>query len=317
MRYVLIDYMHLAHRCIVAEPLSTTVMINNELQVVDTTIPNYTIKNIFSYAGRGLFHTGVFFEGGSDFRKKHFAQDGSGDGTGYKGDRSQQKGSFYTGINLAIQLMAQGKVSLFRVGGYEADDLIYNMILAIKKVDTTTPIDIITNDSDLLPLVDEQVSVYIRGTREYNEDGCPNRRLYYQVTPRSWDEYLSYTSAYKNYRIPYNSMLLFKMIRGDKSDNVAGACKGYGGKKYTALMEKMIEDGVDFPNVFRYGNDFDEIMKPVLEKYFTEEEVSKMKFIYAGIGLRKLPEGQSLALPKQIDKGYLQQSLDFCKINLK
>ena len=233
MRYVLIDYMHLAHRCIVAEPLSTTVMINNELQVIDTTIPNYTIKNIFNYSGRGLFHTGVFFEGGSDYRKKHFAKEGSGDGSGYKGDRSQQKGSFYTGINLAIQLMVQGKVSLFRVGGYEADDLIYNMILAIKSKDTTTPIDIITNDSDLLPLVDEQVSVYIRGTREYNEDGCPNRRLYYQVTPRSWEEYLSYTSAYKNFKIPYNSMLLFKMIRGDKSDNVAGACKGYGGKKYT------------------------------------------------------------------------------------
>jgi len=74
MRYILIDYMHLAHRCIVAEPLSTTVMINNELQVIDTTIPNYTIKNIFNYSGRGLFHTGVFFEGGSDYRKKHFAK---------------------------------------------------------------------------------------------------------------------------------------------------------------------------------------------------------------------------------------------------
>lgn len=317
MRYVLIDYMHLAHRCIVAEPLSVTVPINGEIQVVDTTIPNYTVKNIFSYSGRGLFHTGVFFEGGSDFRKKHFAQDGSGDGTGYKGDRSQQKGSFYTGINLAIQLMMQGKVSLYRAGGYEADDLIFNMIRAIKAKDTETPIDIITNDSDLLPLVDEQVSVYIRGTREYNEDGCPNRRLYYQVTPRSWDEYLSYASAYKNYTIPYNSMLLFKMIRGDKSDNVAGACKGYGGKKYSALMEKMIADGVDFPTVFRYGNDFETVMKPVLDKYFTEEEVEKMEFIYQGIGLRKLPEGQSLALPKQIDKGYLQQSLDFVKINLK
>lgn len=317
MRYVLIDYMHLAHRCIVAEPLSVTVPINGEIKVIDTTIPNYTIKNIFRYSGRGLFHTGVFFEGGSDYRKNHFGKEGSGDGSGYKGDRSQQKGSFYTGINLAMTLMAQGKVSLFRVGGYEADDIIYNMVQKIKSTDTTTPIDIITNDSDLLPLVDEQVSVYIRGTREYNEDGCPNIRLYYQVTPRSWDEYLSYTSAYKNYKIPYNSMLLFKLIRGDKSDNVAGACKGYGGKKYSALMEKMIEDGVDFPNIFRYGNDFAITMKPVLSKYFNEEEVDKMEFIYKGIGLRSLPADKSLALPKQIDKGYLQQSLDFVKINLK
>ena len=292
-------------------------MINNELKVVDTTIPNYTIKNIFKYSGNGLFHTGVFFEGGSDYRKSYFKEQGSGDGSGYKGDRAQQKGSFYTGINLATQLLMQGKVSLYRAAGYEADDLIYNMILRIKEEDKTTPIDVITNDADLLPLVDDQVSVYIRGTREANEDGCPVRRLYYQVTPRTWEDYLSYTSAYKNYKIPYNSMLLFKMIRGDKSDNVAPACKGFGGKKYSALMEKMEQDGVDFPNIFRYGVDFDTVMLPVLEHYFESDEIDRMKFIYGGIGLRKLPEGMKLGLPKQIDKGYLQQSLDFVKINLR
>ena len=316
MRYVLVDYMHLAHRCIVAEPLSVTVPINGELQVIDTTIANYTIKNIFSYGGRGLFHTGVFFEGGSEFRKKYFAAKGSIDDGGYKGGRGERRGSFYTGIELAMNLMGRGKVSLYRCSGYEADDLIYNMVLRIKEEDTTTPIDIITNDADLLPLVDEQVSVYIRGTREYNEDGCPTRRLYYQVTPRTWVDYLSYTSAYKNYTIPYNSMLLFKMIRGDKSDNVAPACKGFGGKKYSELMNKMVADGVDFPNTFRYGVDFDTVMKPVLANYFEETQVEQMKFIYGGIGLRKLPEGSRLALPKQIEKGYLQQSLDFVKINL-
>ena len=299
MRYVLIDYMHLAHRCIVAEPLSVTAMINGELQVIDTTIPNYTIKNIFSDSGRGLFHTGVFFEGGSDYRKKHFSKDGSGDGSGYKGDRTQQKGSFYTGINLAIQLMGQGKVSQYRISGYEADDSIFNMVQRIKSEDTTTPIDIITNDSDLLPLVDEQVSVYIRGTREYNEDGCPNRRLYYQVTPRSWDEYLSYTSAYKSFRIPYNSMLLFKMIRGDKSDNVAGACKGFGGKKYSALMEKMEEDGVDFPNIFRYGNDFDEVMKPVLSKYFNEEDEQKYVTIQLSVVIKRKANNRRIVKKKR------------------
>ena len=305
MRYVLIDYMHLAHRCIVAEPLSVTAMINGEVQVIDTTIVvvDYSIQ-VFSSRVVVIIVKSIF-------QKMVVAM-----GQVIKVIELSRR-VVYTRVNLAIQLMGQGKVSQYRISGYEADDSIFNMVQRIKSEDTTTPIDIITNDSDLLPLVDEQVSVYIRGTREYNEDGCPNRRLYYQVTPRSWDEYLSYTSAYKSFRIPYNSMLLFKLIRGDKSDNVAGACKGFGGKKYSALMEKMEEDGVDFPNIFRYGNDFDEVMKPVLSKYFNEEEVDKMKFIYEGIGLRKLPEGQRLALPKQIDKGYLQQSLDFVKINLR
>lgn len=309
MRYVLVDFMHLAHKYVVAEPLSATLKINGELQVIDTTFQNYTIKDVFSLSGRGLFHTGVFLEGGSEYRKKHFGKEGSKDGKGYKGGRDKGSNVFFDGIDMAINLMAQGKVSMYRFSGYEADDMIYNMVLRIKEEDTTTPIDIITNDSDLLPLVDDQVSVYIRGTRGYSDPGCPSRRLYYQVTPKTWEDYLSYTSAHKNFLIPYNSMLLFKLIRGDKADDVAGACKGYGGKKYSELMNKMIEDKVDFPNIFRYGKDFDEVMRPVLEKYFKQEEVDKMKFIYEGIGLRKLPEGKKLALPRQIEKGYLQQVL--------
>lgn len=316
MRYILVDFMHLAHKYVVAEPLSATLKINNELRVVDTTIQNYTIKDVYNLGGKGLFHIGVFLEGGSEFRKNYFGSAGSQDGKGYKGDRNKGSYGFYEGIDMAIQLMNQGKVSLYRMAGYEADDMIYNMVLRIKHEDTTTPIDIITNDSDLLPLVDDQVSVYIRGTRGHNEDGCPARRLYYQVTPKTWEDYLSYTSAHKNFLIPYNSMLLFKLIRGDKSDDVAGACKGYGGKKYSELMSRMQIDKVDFPNIFRYGKDFDTTMRPVLENYFSKEEVDKMKFIYGGIGLRKLPENLKLALPKQIEKGYLQSVLSPLKINL-
>lgn len=454
MRYVLIDYMHLAHRCIVAEPLSATVVVNGEVDVKDTTIPTYTIKWIFGYGGKGLFHTGVFLEGGSDFRKNHFAKKGTTDGKGYKGSRPHNKGSFYEGIELAKDIMLKGKVSLYRAQGYEADDLIYSAIQKIKETDTTTPIDVITNDSDLLPLVDEQVSVYIRGTRQFSEDGCPEHRLYYQVTPRTWDEYLEYTSAYKGYNIPYNSMLLFKLIRGDKSDNVEPAVQGYGKVKYSETMEQMknsvfmdksmeellkkyfipkkesivdinsvlqevserytgkdkekfleqveqklrgevlnkrtqnsmikkiekdslgdildfekiesLQDeltkwfdmtkriemnnseinlkdellrvlekhftqneisqmfleglnveniftyGVDFENIFRYGVDFDTVIRPSLEPWFTNEEVENMKFIYEGIGLRRV----NLYLPKQIDRGYLQQYLDLLRINL-
>ncbi len=315
MRYVLIDYMHLAHRCIVAQPLSSTVVINGQVEVKDTTIPTYTIKNVFNYSGKGLFHTGVFFEGGSNFRKQHFAGGkGTVDGKGYKGSRAENKGSFYEGIDLAREIMLKGGVSLYRAQGYEADDLIYAAIKKIKETDTTTPIDVVTNDSDLLPLVDEQVSVYIRGTREFSEDGCPVRRLYYQVTPRTWEEYLSYTSAYKGYTIPYNSMLLFKMIRGDKSDNVSAAVSKCGKVQYSKIMEEMKPAGVDFPNVFRYGVDFDEVMRPELIKkpWFTDEELESMKFIYQGIGLRSV----NLYLPKQIDRGYLQQYLDLLRINL-
>ena len=41
---------------------------------------------------------------------------------------------------------------------YEADDLIGALVRRLKVSEPNTPIDVICNDSDLLPLVDEQVS---------------------------------------------------------------------------------------------------------------------------------------------------------------
>lgn len=346
-RYVLIDYLHLAHRCVSAAPLSSPVMIGNEVHTVDTTIPNYTIKNVYRYGGKGLHYTGVFLEGGNDKRKQYFANQAMPTGKNatkeYKGGRKTNNSSFYQGVDLAINLMHNGKVSLYRQTGFEADDCIIAMVKKIKAVDQITPIDIITGDSDLLALVDDQVSVYMRGTRQHAEDGCPDLRLYFQVTPETWDEYLSYASAYRDYVIPYNSMLLFKMIRGDKTDNITGACKGYGGKTYTNLMYQMLEDGVDFPNIFRYGVDFDTVIRPVLERYFTGtmdgmivpkeklhlykdtsngdltddvgteiSTVDYMKFIYNGIN----PDYVNLDIPKQIELGLLQTALQPVKINL-
>jgi len=307
-RIVLVDYMHLAHRCSQAQPLSTSLMIDGELKTIDTTIPNYTIKNVFQYSNKGRFHIGVFFEGGSSERKKYFS-----DGQGYKGNRGSQKGVFYEGVEMAIRLMASGGVSLYRASGYEADDLIYSAVMKIKESDMITPIDIITNDSDLLPLVDNQVSVYMRGTREYSVQGCLAHRLYYQVTPDTWDEYLSYTSAHKDFLIPYNSMLLFKLLRGDKSDNIPAAVKGIGGVKYSSVMRSMLSDGVDFPNVFRYGVDFDSVIAPVVYRYFPADSVEKMKFIYVGMNLKYV----DLLLPKMIEPGQLQYALNPLKINLK
>lgn len=304
--------MHLAHRCIQAQPLSSTVNMNGELKVVDTTIPNYTIKNVFNYSGKGKFFTGVCLEGGSSWRKEYFRGKDSKDGKGYKGNRSSHKGAFFEGCDLAVNLMLNGQVSLYRLEHMEADDMIYSVIQKIKAVDQTTPIDVITNDSDLLPLVDDQVSVYMRGTREHAEPGCPTRKLYYQVTPETWDEYLSYTSAYKNYLIPYNSMLLFKMIRGDNSDNVVSGLTGYGAKKYSRIMQQMYDEDVDFPNIFRYGVDFDTVIAPALRNYFTDDEIEKMKYVYTGINLQY----NNVVVPKQIEAGYLQQALAPLKIHI-
>lgn len=311
-RYVLVDYMHIAHRTIAMPPLSASVMINNVLEVVDTTIPSMTIKNIYNLSNRGRYAVGVCLEGGgASVRKEKFQQLNWQD-VEYKSGRKSGQSAFFQGINLAVSLMHQGGVSLYKQEGLEADDCIANLILKLKAIDKETPIDVITNDADLLPFVDEQVSVYMRGTRQFAEEDCPEHSKYYQVTPRTWEEYLSYSSAYQGYNIPYNSMLLFKMIRGDKSDSFKGAVTGYGKVKYSALMAQMIEDDVLFEEVFRYENDFDRDIKPVLLDYFTEEEVQRMRDIFYIIR----PFGANLGVPKQIIHGNLQQVLVPLQINL-
>lgn len=316
-RYILVDFLHLAHRCVAAAPLSSPVMIGGEVHTIDTTIPNYTIKNIYrSYGRRGLDYVGVFLEGGNGARREYFKNQkmptGKNATQAYKGGRASNQSSFYAGVDLAVHLMNNGKVSLYRQNGYEADDCIVSMVQKIKSIDKETPIDIITGDSDLLALVDEQVSVYMRGNRQHAEPGCPEHRLYFQVTPDTWEEYLSYTSAHRDYYIPFNSMLLFKMIRGDKTDNITGACKGFGGKTYSALMHQMVEDGVDFQNIFRYGVNFAEVVRPVLLNYFDEDTVAYMEYIYNGIN----PKYVNLEVPKQIELGLLQTALNPVKINL-
>lgn len=291
VRYVLIDFNHMAHRFYnAAQHLSTTVNIDGQPTVVDTTIANYAIKTIYNYGEKGTHYVAVCHEGGSPFRKEHFHGSANGNQS-YKEGRGRLDGGMRQSMDLATKLMSASRVSQYCCQGYEADDMLYTLVKRIKLSNTTTPIDIITNDADLLPLVDNQVSVYMRGTRQFAFNGCPERRLYYQVTPDSWEAYLRGTSAYRDYHIPYNSMLLFKLIKGDKADKIEGAVKGYGGKKYSDLMYQMKADGVDFANTFRYGNDFDTTMGEVLKGYFSSAVVARMKWIYEGLNLREYQGG--------------------------
>lgn len=314
MRYVIIDYMHLVHRCLNNTPLSTNIILNGLPTTVDTTIPNYTIKNIVRYSGKGAYFTAVCLEGGNNFRKDYFrGLDKQGmTAKEYKGTRSGFSTVVSDGVNLAINCLLQGQTSCYRAVGYEADDMIASLVAKIKTVDTKTPIDIITNDSDMLPLVDEQVSVYKRGSRQYAEPGCPEYRLYYQVTPRSFESFLQTTSEYGKFYLPYNSILLYKLIRGDNSDNVPTAVSGYGAVKMSKLVHQMEADGVDFPSVFRYNVNFDEVIQPVLANYFTQDQIDKMKFIYKGINLRVIDVDPM----RQLSIGHLQRALLPLSINI-
>lgn len=304
MKYTIVDNNHIAHRMIVNKPLHSVVNRNGKIEEIETTIPYYTLKAIGRYA-RDIdgypVKTAICFEGKGNFRKQYFTE-----ASGNVGTYKEQRKPFYPlikGIELTNEMLRQTNTSVYSADGYESDDCIYTLIQAIKKQDPEPQIRVMTNDADLLPLVDDVTSVYMRGTRQYATPGHSEFRLYYEVTPETWYEYLQTTSAFKKYDLPYNSVILFKLIRGDASDNISGAVKGYGPKKFNTLIEQMREDKVEFEKIFRYENEF-EVMEEVLKTYFTEEEVAKMKYIYNGMRLQ-------LIVPKdKVDQVKLPNELD-------
>lgn len=320
-RYIIVDFMHRVYTTMVCEPLSVRKEIMGEMRKIDTTIPNYTIKAIYRFSGKGSYPTIVCMEGGCPTRTQYFSPlNPTGKSKdGYKDGRGGLSNSMRDGINLTKGILTDGEVAVGMEPGYEADDYIYSVVLALKQQGIKDPIDIITNDRDLLPLVDDQVSVYIKNPREYNEDNAPRLDGYFQVTPRTWDMYVSYASEYKGFDLPYNTVLLYKMIRGDKADNITCGLKGYGGVKFSKIIATMREAGCPFEYIFRYGMDFDKYMKPLLNTLFTEDEVSTMEFIYKGINLMNVEtsNGSPIVMPKMVDLGKLQRALLYFDIHLR
>lgn len=204
MSFVLVDFNHLCHRFFYgAAPLSTTVNIGGMPITVNTTIANYIIKALYRWSQGGKNYIAVCHEGGNLWRKDYFAS-GSPNSTdsafAYKDGRGKLTSSFIEAMNIATNLLTASNISQYRVPGYEADDLIYALISYIEDVydkqldplgtGAKEPIYVITNDADMLPLVSDRVSVYMKGTRTYHEAGALEIKNYFQVTPRSWNDYI-------------------------------------------------------------------------------------------------------------------------------
>jgi DNA polymerase-1 len=257
-RVLIIDFNHIAHTYAHSQVrLSSQVVQAGITKVVDTTIPNFSIKLINKWSRGGMYPTVVCFDSPVISRKMYFANafNMSADtADAYKAGRSHMESMFYTSIELTKNLLARAGVKCLQANNYEADDLIFACIVKAKQDYPNAAIDVVTNDADLLPLVDDKVSVFIRSrVNTYAVRPELEKAHYIQVVPENYSRVVEDMSAYRNFRIPYNSILLHKLLRGDTSDNIPGVKKKYPPKKYSAMIEAMLADGVDFENTFRYG----------------------------------------------------------------
>lgn len=259
-RVIIVDFQHLAYTYAFggASALSSTLMINGAPKIVDTTIPAYTIKQLHRWADRGRNPLVVCFDGqGSTRSKKYYFATKNGvnnDGTvvGYKEDRSSQSDKFYEGINLTQNFLLQGGVCCLRAENYEADDLIKAAVDRAKEIYPNLPIDVFTGDQDLVPLVDDQVSVYLRSRKmTWAVTKELERAHYVQLTPENYQEYMETLTDFKSLQVPYNTVLLKKLLRGKKADNIPKLPK-MTPTRYNKIIDSLFEEGYNLADLCRY-----------------------------------------------------------------
>lgn len=261
-RVIIVDFNHQAHTYFHSKfRLSARIRSGNDMIDKDTTVQNGCIKNIFKWTNKGKNPCAVCFDRPVIARKAYFQSQFSDMKVGtegeYKGGRSKMPEAMYDAIQDCEMLLRKGGVPVFAETGYEADDLIYACVKRAKEKYPGYPIDIITNDADLLPLVDDTVSVFLRSKKgTYAESKELEKAKYIQVTPRNFSNVVEDLSDYRGFSIPYNSILLYKLLRGDTSDNYKrkDISRLFPPKKWNSMISKMLEDSVNFDEVFRYGD---------------------------------------------------------------
>lgn len=264
-----------------ATSLSATVMVDGVPTVVDTTLPAYTIKQLVRWS-KGFNPMAVCFDsaGSNRSRKAYFIQGnqeaGGSEAVGYKESRSFSDNQFFQGVNMTGNLLRNGGVCVLKADGYEADDLIKAAVDKAKAQYPHLPIDIITGDQDLVPLVDDQVSVFISSKRmTWAESKELEKRGYVQLTPNNFQSYMETLSEFKNLSIPYNTALLKKLLRGKKADDIPAYPK-FTPTKFNNLIARLQEDGHDLGSLFRYGNPIKEVVYRGTEEVIPQELVASV-----------------------------------------
>lgn len=261
-RVLIVDFCHMAHTYFHSRyRLSTKVVVNGEVMEKDTTVQNSCVKNIHKWSNGGVYPTAVCFDRPVPCRKafwqRAFPEMEIGSGKEYKGNREKMPDAMYEAVVDCENILRRAGVSCFSEKNYEADDLIFACIKRAKEKYPGMPIDIVTNDADLLPLVDDTVSIFLRSRKgTYAVDKALEKAHYVQVTPENYQSVVEDLSAYKGFEIPYNTLLLHKLLRGDSSDQFhrKDISRVFPKSKYNDMIYCMIADNINFSEIFRYGS---------------------------------------------------------------
>jgi len=201
-------------------------------------------KKIFSFVDKiaNLGQVLIFEDSKLISRNKYFEEHFP---NGYKDNRNKRNDELKLLKESISQLLKQYKQPTIKKFNYEADDLIKEAVRVAKKSKKYNHIYILTNDFDLAPLIDDEVTLYRRSPRSNSSHLEPHPFIYnYEMIGKdNYEAYFKTIGMTKEVHVPYNSILLFKMIRGDKSDNIAGV-KGVGPKSYNNFISQMTDEEI-------------------------------------------------------------------------
>lgn len=235
-----VDFNHLIHKYfqgmrakgvtltadVAVERVDSMGSVYIENVVVDTTVLSAMLKffaNRLSGAGYNLM---VICADSKIWSRKEYMKDllkREGKGGTYKSGRPKLAPDWWSSAELCLNLLKSIGVCVLKKDNYEADDLIAEAVQVAKIQYPNNPICVLTGDLDLVPLVDEQVSVYMYpATQTFAEDGYPELNNYEQITPRSYKRILERKTSVKKLGgfADYNTLLATKIIRGDSSGTI-------------------------------------------------------------------------------------------------
>lgn len=321
-RVLIVDVSHIAHNFAhVPAQLSSAVMNNGEQVTVNTTIQTGIIKNITRWSQHGNIPTLVCFDRPCRPRKDYFRElfRSQGKSDEYKGGRAKSSGPLLQALNMTEYLLRDGGVACAAQEGYEADDLVKAGVDLAKKEYPDCYIDVVTNDTDLVPLVDEQVSVFLRSQKgTWAEDAFIEKNKYIQITPYNYSEVLGQRSDYKSMRVPWNTLLLVKMLRGDTSDNIPGFKRNFPPRKVQVMLDTLEDNDINVVYDYHFEDTLCDLLLNVVG--IDSDMVPILLDIYRGMNLNGELPGRLPAIYSKPFTGFdtvkLQQAVSPLKIRI-
>lgn len=235
-RFIIIDSNSVIHRAFHALPSLSTK--NGEAVNAVYGFLLVFLKIIKEFKPEFVF--ACFDAPGPTFRHKKFKE--------YKAKRPPAPKELYDQIPKVKEILNSFSVPIFEKQGFEGDDLVGTIANLIKKKQAFPSPDIIivSGDTDLLQLVDENVKVYLL-KRGVKETILYNAKL-----------------VKEKYNLEPKQLVDFKGLKGDPSDNIPGII-GIGPKTAVDLIKK-------FGQVENIYKNLDSLPSKLKEKLFASKD---------------------------------------------